>query len=163
MLPLWLLPLGFFALSRGRTIKYKKPVSTNTGLIFSCSKIEILNTQSAYKTIDYLIEMFKRNKKVFNLELKIIDVFEFILNKLDSCCYKKMKNRNLSQREKLIVSLLFIIVFNRLSYFVNEEVLISNFQNRDFTIFVYIMDLTEEDLDTLDMINDQFNVNYSYP
>lgn len=163
MLPLWLLPLGFFALSRGRTIKYKKPVNSNTGLIFSCSKIEILNKQSAYKTIDFLIESFKRNIRISNADLKTIDLFDYILSKLDICCYKKMKNKTLSQKEKIIVSLLFIIIFNRLTYFVDEDRLVNNFKTKDYTIFVYLLDLTEEDQDIIDIVNDQFSVNYSYP
>lgn len=159
MLPFWLLPLGFFALSRGRTIKYKKPVNSKTGLIFNCSKIEILNKQVAYRTIDFLIEDFRRK----NRELKTINVFDFILNKLDCTCYKKMKSRKLSQKEKIIVSLLFILVFNRLAYFVNEEELISNFQNKDHAIFMYLLDLSENDHEIIDEVNDQFNVSYSYP
>lgn len=159
MLPLWLLPLGFFALSRGRTIKYKKPVNTNTGLIFSCSKIEVLNEQAAYKTIDFLIESFR----ITNKELKTINVFEYILNKLDSCCYKKMKNKKLSQKEKIIVSLLFIMIFNRLFYFVNSERLINDFENKDHAVIMYILDLSENEHDIIDMANDRFNINYSYP
>lgn len=163
MLPLWLLPLGFFALSRGRTVKYKKPVNSNTGLIFSCSKIEILNKQAAYKTIDFLIESFKKNKKISNLEQKTIDIFDFILKSLDKCCYKKMKNGTLSQKEKVIVSLLFIMIFNRLSYFVNKNRLIYEFETKDYTILMYLLNLTEDDEDIIDIANDQFNVNYSYP
>lgn len=163
MLPLWLLPLGFFALSRGRTVKYKKPVNSNTGLIFSCSKIEILNKQTAYKSIDLLIESFRRNKKISNLEQKTIEIFDFILKSLDKCCYKKMKNGTLSQKEKVIVSLLFIIIFNRLFNFVNQNRLLYEFETKDHTILIYLLDLTEDDEDIIDIANDQFNINYSYP
>ena len=48
----WLLPLGFFVLSRGKTKKYRTPVTNRTGLIFNHHRIEIINREVAFNISD---------------------------------------------------------------------------------------------------------------
>ncbi len=167
MLSLWLLPLGFFVLSRGKTKKYSSPVSSRTGLILTCTRIEIINKEVAFNLLDTrILEYCEKNK--FRLEnSNSIEVFNYVLNRINPKLFTKLKTRKLSQKEKIILGLLFIVVFNRILSLLNnaktEQRFISRFENREEMIIHYLIGLSNSDLEDLEVIENRFRVTYSYP
>lgn len=164
MLSLWLIPLGFYALSRGKTKTYSKPISIRTGLIFDRNKIEIINRTVAFNLIDSSIRDFARKQALQIDDISIIDVFEHILQKLNCDLYLKMISKKLSQKEKMIIGLFFVLVFNRVLVHVKEpELFIENFHEQEERIINYMIGLSQNDQIDLENIEERFRVEYSYP
>lgn len=167
MLSLWLLPLGYFVLSRGKTKKYSSPVTSRTGLIINSNRIEIINRDVAFNLIDTrILEYCEKNKTRLN-EVNSVDLFKYVLFKLSPTLFTKLKAQKLSQKEKMILGLLFIIMFNRvLNILGNKELqesFISKFEFREEPILHYILGLSNSDLDDLEIIENRFRITYSYP
>ena len=166
MLSLWLLPLGYFVLSRGKTKKYSTPVTTRTGLILTCTKIEIINREVAFNLIDSRIIEYCEKNKVYLENASVIEVFNFVFCKTNLRFYNKFRTKKLSQKEKIILGLFFIVVFNRILSLLNrslKENFISKFENSEKLIIQYLIGLSEYDLENLDVIENRFRMEYSYP
>ncbi len=166
MLSLWLLPLGYFVLSRGKTKKYSTPVTTRTGLILTCTKIEIINREVAFNSIDSRIIEYCEKNKVYLENASVIEVFNFIFSKVNLRFCNKFRTKKLSQKEKMILGLFFIVVFNRMLSLLNrslKENFISKFENSEELIIQYLIGLSEYDLENLDVIENKFRMEYSYP
>lgn len=167
MLSLWLLPLGYFVLSRGKTKKYSTPVTSRTGLILTCSKIEIVNRETAFNLIDSRIIEYCKKNKVYLENASVIEVFNFVFSKVNLRFYNKFRTKKLSQKEKIILGILFTVIFNRILSLLNnseiERKFIFKFENREEMIIHYLIGLSNSDLEDLEVIENRFRVTYSYP
>lgn len=166
MLSLWLLPLGYFVLSRGKTKKYSKPVTSRIGLIFNHHRIEIINREVAFNLIDSRILEYCEKNRIYLENVSVIEVFKYVLCKLNLKFNNRLKTQKLNQREKIILGLLLVIVINRiLSMLSNEkqEIFITKFENREEAIIHYLIGLNEVDLEDLNLIESKFRIEYSYP
>lgn len=162
----WLLPLGFFVLSRGKTKKYRTPVTNRTGLIFSHHRIEIINREVAFNLIDTRIIEYCEKNRIYLENISVIEVFKYVLCKLNLKFYNRLKIQKLNQREKIILGLLLIIIVNRILSNLNneqQEIFLTKFENREESIIYYLIGLTEIDLRDLDLVENKFRINYSYP
>lgn len=163
----WLLPLGFFVLSRGKTKKYSTPVTNRTGLILTCTKIEIINRDIAFNLIDARILEYCKKNNVYLDRMNTIDCFKYVLCKTNSALFTKFKAQKLSSKEKMILGLFFIIFFNRILSILNNEQaernFILKFENSEENIIHYLIGLSDFDLEKLENIENQFRIGYSYP
>lgn len=162
----WLLPLGFFVLSRGKTKKYRTPVTNRTGLIFNHHRIEIINREVAFNLIDSRILEYCQKNRIYLENISIIEVFKYILCKLNLKFYNRLKSQKLIQREKMILGLLLVIVINRILSMLSsekQEIFLIKFENREEVIIHYLIGLNEVDLKDLDLIESKFRIGYSYP
>lgn len=166
MLSLWLLPLGYFVLSRGKTKKYRTPVTTRTGLIFNHHRIEIINREVAFNLIDTRILEYCEKNRIYLENVSVIEVFKFVLCKLNLKFYNRLKSQKLNQREKMILGLLLILIFNRMLSMLSsekQEIFLIKFENREEAIIHYLIGLNEVDLEDLNLIESKFRIEYSYP
>ncbi len=162
----WLLPLGFFVLSRGKTKKYRTPVTNRTGLIFNHHRIEIINREVAFNLIDSRILEYCQKNRIYLENISIIEVFKYILCKLNLKFYNRLKSQKLIQREKMILGLLLVIVINRILSMLSsekQEIFLTKFENREEVIIHYLIGLNEVDLEDLNLIESKFRIEYSYP
>lgn len=166
MLSLWLLPLGYFVLSRGKTKKYSKPVTSRTGLIFNHHRIEIINREVAFNLLDARILEYCEKNRIYLENVSVIEVFKYVLCKLNLKFNNRLRTQKLNQREKIILGLLLVIIVNRILSLLpqeKQEVFLIKFENREETIIHYLIGLTEIDLRDLDLIESKFRIEYSYP
>lgn len=166
MLSLWLLPLGYFVLSRGKTKKYSSPVTSRTGLIINSNRIEIINRDVAFNLIDTGILEYCEKNRMYLENISVIEVFKYILCKLNLKFYNRLKSQKLIQREKMILGLLLVIVINRILSMLNsekQEIFLIKFENREEVIIHYLIGLNEVDLEDLNLIESKFRIEYSYP
>lgn len=147
----WILPLGLFALVRGKPKRYKKSVNLNTGIVLSSDRIEIINKSTILNVIDNVI--------FTNQNLDFVKVFEKILLKLNKCLFNKMKNNNLKEKEKIILSILFMMCYTRFFHADDDDLYHSHY----YPIMIHILDLDVEDQGKLNSIWDRFNIEYSFP
>ncbi len=162
----WLLPLGFFVLSRGKTKKYRTPVTNRTGLIFNHHRIEIINREVAFNLIDSRILEYCQKNRIYLENISVIEVFKYILCKLNLKFYNRLKSQKLIQREKMILGLLLVIVINRILSMLSsekQEIFLIKFENREEVIIHYLIGLNEVDLEDLNLIESKFRIEYSYP
>ena len=162
----WLLPLGFFVLSRGKTKKYRTPVTNRTGLIFNHHRIEIINREVAFNLIDSRILEYCQKNRIYLENISVIEVFKYILCKLNLKFYSRLKSQKLIQREKMILGLLLVIVINRILSMLSsekQEIFLIKFENREEVIIHYLIGLNEVDLEDLNLIESKFRIEYSYP
>lgn len=162
----WLLPLGFFVLSRGKTKKYRTPVTNRTGLIFNHHRIEIINREVAFNLIDSRILEYCQKNRIYLENISVIEVFKYILCKLNLKFYNRLKSQKLIQREKMILGLLLVIVINRILSMMSsekQEIFLIKFENREEVIIHYLIGLNEVDLEDLNLIESKFRIEYSYP
>lgn len=163
MLPLFLLPLGFYVLSRGKTRRYSKPVNSNTGLILCPNKIEIVNQRIALSTIDGLIVAAK---KYYGKSILVLEAFENVLEKLSPILYKKYKIRSFSEKEKMILGILFILVYNRFFSVVDCGIDYNEFENKfmnkEYQIVKFNLKFSDEEEHKLDRIYNEFEIRFSY-
>lgn len=162
----WLLPLGFFVLSRGKTKKYRTPVTNRTGLIFNHHRIEIINREVAFNLIDSRILEYCQKNRMYLENISVIEVFKYILCKLNLKFYNRLKSQKLIQREKMILGLLLVIVINRILSMLSsekQEIFLIKFENREEVIIHYLIGLNEVDLEDLNLIESKFRIGYSYP
>ena len=162
----WLLPLGFFVLSRGKTKKYRTPVTNRTGLIFNHHRIEIINREVAFNLIDSRILEYCQKNRIYLENISVIEVFKYILCKLNLKFYNRLKSQKLIQREKMILGLLLVIVINRILSMLSsekQEIFLIKFENREEVIIHYLIGLNEVDLEDLNSIESKFRIEYSYP
>lgn len=162
----WLLPLGFFVLSRGKTKKYRTPVTNRTGLIFNHHRIEIINREVAFNLIDSRILEYCQKNRMYLENISVIEVFKYILCKLNLKFYNRLKSQKLIQREKMILGLLLVIVINRILSMLSsekQEIFLIKFENREEVIIHYLIGLNEVDLEDLNLIESKFRIEYSYP
>jgi len=164
MSSLFLIPLVFLFLRGKKSKTSVKSLPISTGLKFSCSSIEITDKKIAYSKIDSLIIQFAKNVNVEYDYLNVPDLFEFILKSLNPICYTKMINRKVSHLEKMIISLLFIVVFNRLLLFVpNPDEYAKDFEHNVSKTILHVIGLTIDDKDDIDLVNEDFKKTYKYP
>lgn len=167
MLSLWLLPLGYFVLSRGKTKKYSIPVTSRTGLIFNHHRIEIINREVAFNLIDTRIIEYCEKNRIYLEDVSIIEVFKYVLCKLNLKFYNRLKIQKLNQREKMILGLLLVLIINRiLNMIINnqqKEKFLTKFENQEESIIYYLIGLNNSDLIDLDLIENKFRMEYSYP
>lgn len=166
MLSLWLLPLGYFVLSRGKTKKYSSPVTSRTGLIINSNRIEIINRDVAFNLIDTRILEYCEKNKTYLMDVNVIDLFKYVLFKISPSLFAKFKAQKLSQKEKVILGLFFIIVFNRILNILGPEEskeFLEKFETREEPIIHYLLGLSNSDLDDLEIIENRFRITYSYP
>lgn len=167
MLSLWLLPLGYFVLSRGKTKKYSQPVTSRTGLILTCTKIEIINREVAFNLIDTRILEYCEKNRLQLSEVNSIEVFKYCLSKINPKFFAKLKSQKLSQKEKIILGILFTVIFNRILSLLNnseiERKFIFKFENREEVIIHYLIGLSNSDLEDLEVIENRFRTEYAYP
>lgn len=162
----WLLPLGFFVLSRGKTKKYRTSVTNRTGLIFNHHRIEIINREVAFNLIDSRILEYCQKNRIYLENISVIEVFKYILYKLNLKFYNRLKSQKLIQREKMILGLLLVIVINRILSMMSsekQEIFLIKFENREEVIIHYLIGLNEVDLEDLNLIESKFRIEYSYP
>jgi len=162
----WLLPLGFFVLSRGKTKKYRTPVTNRTGLIFNHHRIEIINREVAFNLIDSRILEYCQKNRIYLENISVIEVFKYILCKLNLKFYNRLKSQKLIQREKMILGLLLVIIINRILSMMSsekQEIFLIKFENREEVIIHYLIGLNEVDLEDLNLIESKFRIEYSYP
>lgn len=166
MLSLWLLPLGYFILSRGKTKKYRTPVTTRTGLIFNHHRIEIINREVAFNLLDTRILEYCEKNRIYLENVSVIEVFKYVLCKLNLKFSNRLRTQKLNQREKIILGLLLVIIVNRILSLLpqeKQEIFITKFENREEAIIHYLIGLTESDLEDLNLIENKFRMEYSYP
>ncbi len=164
MTSLFLIPLALLFLGRGKSKIPVKSLSLANNLKFSCFGIEIIDKKEAYLKIDSLIIEFTKVTKSEYDYLNVPDLFEFIIKKLNLVCYTKMVNRKITHKEKIVISLLFIIIFNRLLSFVNNpDEYAKNFEFNVSKTILHIIGLDEDDKDDIDMINEEFKKTYKFP
>jgi len=147
----WILPLGLFALVRGKPKRYKKSVNLNTGIVLSSDRIEIINKSTIINVIDNVI--------FTNQNLDFVRIFEKILLRLNKCLYNKMKSDKLKEKEKIILSILFMMCYTRFFHVMDDDLYHSHY----YPIMIHILDLDIEDQGKLNSIWDRFNVEYSWP
>ena len=78
----------------------------------------------------------------------------------------RLRTQKLNQREKIILGLLLVIIVNRILSMLpqeNQEVFLTKFENREESIIHYLIGLTENDLEDLNLIENKFRIEYSYP
>ncbi len=166
MLSLWLLPLGYFVLSRGKTKKYSNPVTNRTGLIFNHHRIEIINREVAFNLLDTRILEYCEKNRIYLENVSVIEVFKYVLCKLNLKFSNRLRTQKLNQREKIILGLLLVIIVNRILSLLpqeKQEIFITKFENREEAIIHYLIGLTESDLEDLNLIENKFRMEYSYP
>lgn len=165
MTSLFLIPLVYLFLKRGKSKNSPKSLPASTGLTFTCSSIQINNKQQIFSKIDSMIVEFAKNAKEEYNYLNVPDLFEFILKSLNPLCYTKMINRKLKHQEKLVISLLFIIIFNRLLLLVKDsEEYAKDFEHNVSKTILHVIGLTVNDKDDVDTVNEEFYKNgYKYP
>lgn len=166
MLSLWLLPLGFLLLAKNKSRRPPKALSSESGIVFTCNKIEIVNKAKANSYIDSLILQFRKAKNVKLVDdLDTLDVFQFVVSNLNKLCYNRLENKTFSDRQKMASMLLFTVVFNRMSFLVkNKDEFFEHFYDYERDEIWYYLDFTEEDYEsTFLQVLEDFNKNYSYP
>jgi hypothetical protein len=165
MTSLFLIPLVFLFL-RGKKSKStpNKELSISTGLVFTNKNIAILDKKAAYSKLDSLILNFSETSKVDTEDVNIPDLFEHIVKTLNPIFYTKMINRKVTHTEKMILSLLFIIVFNRLLTFVKDpEEYSANFEYNISKTILHVIGLTTDDKDDIELVSEDFKKTLKYP
>lgn len=165
MSSLFLIPLVFLFL-RGKKSKStpNKELSISTGLVFTNRNIAILDKKAAYSKIDSLILNFSETSKVDIEDVNIPDLFEYIVKTLNPSFYNKMITRKVTHTEKMILSLFFIIVFNRLLTFVKDpEEYSANFEYNISKTILHVIGLTTDDKDDIELVNEDFKKTLKYP
>jgi hypothetical protein len=165
MTSLFLIPLVFLFL-RGKKSNTapNKELSISTGLVFTNRNIAILDKKAAYFKIDSLILNFSKTSKENIDDVNIPDLFEYIVKTLNPVFYTKMINRKVTHTEKMILSLFFIIVFNRLLTFVKDpEEYSANFEYNISKTILHVIGLTTDDKDDIELVNEDFKKTLKYP
>ena len=164
MSSLFLIPLVLLFLRGKKSKPSLKSLPSITGLTFTCSSIEILNKKLAYSKIDSLIQEFSKISKTEIEYINVPDLFEYIMKILNPLCYNKMITRKVLHKEKMIISLLFIIVFNRLLLFVKDpEEYAADFEFNGSKTILHVIGLTPDDKDEIDLVNEDFKKTFKYP
>lgn len=164
MSSLFLIPLVLLFIRGKKSKTSLKSLPPSIGFTFTCSNIEILNKKLAYSKIDSLIQEFSKISKTEIEYINVPDLFEYIMKILNPLCYNKMITRKVLHREKMIIALLFIVIFNRLLSFVKDpEEYAADFEHNGSKTILHIIGLTPDDKDDIEIVNEDFKKTFKYP
>lgn len=174
MFPWIILPIGaLLLLSTKKSSRASKPKmlsasfdnSELTGIIFNCARIEIVDKNKAFDYLHSQIDSYEEEYKLGSYDdIKMLSLFKYIVKKTNAPFYNAMVARKLTQKQKMIMLLLFTLILDQMTIYADDpELYFSKFNKTELVKVKSFIGVTDKDAGDIEKITDQFEVSFSYP